>query len=204
VSIALLCLGFRDRCGISEFRHCLPQVHLQLPDRCGHASRIEPAGVETTDECGLPHGQNHDARRSVQQQQPWQQRDAETRRDEIEVISASSLEVAVLEMVECEFRLDVAADSAGACGDVLQGAPAAGQEREAAFTDASSGALQCVVGLVVRGQGLAVAGLFDRGVDAQACAFVSGVGEVGSLSWENAQYSSASAPLSRARLMPWR
>ena len=32
-----------------------------------------------------------------------------------------------------------------------------------------------------RAQGLAVAGLFDRGVDALACAFVSGVGEGGQL-----------------------
>lgn len=70
--------------GSSEFRRSFPQVHLQPPDRCGHASRVEPAGVKATDDGGLRHGQSHNARRSVQQQQPRQQRDAETRRDEVE------------------------------------------------------------------------------------------------------------------------
>ncbi|MET8647343.1 IS110 family transposase, partial [Streptomyces sp. NPDC004675] len=36
-------LDFEDRCGVSDFRRCLPQVRLQPSDRCGHASRVESA-----------------------------------------------------------------------------------------------------------------------------------------------------------------
>ena len=50
-----------------------------------------------------------------------------------EVISAILFDVAVLEMGEDERGTGDVADLAGAGGDVLQGAPAAGEQRESAF-----------------------------------------------------------------------
>src|SRR6266536_4065421 len=80
-------------------------------------------------------------------------------------------------MGEDQCRFDEGADFAGAGGGVLQGAPALGEESEAAFSAAARRSQQQVVGPVVDGQGLAVGGLLDRGVHAVACAFVAGVGQ---------------------------
>lgn len=82
-------------------------------------------------------------------------------------------------MGEDERRCDVVADPAGAGGDSAQRSAAAGEQGEAAFAQASCRAQQGVVGLVVRGECLSVAGLLDRGVDALAGAVVAGVGEGG-------------------------
>jgi len=54
-----------------------------------------------------------------------------------EAISAVSVDVAVLEMGEDERGPGDVADLAGAGGDVLQGAPAAGEQRESAFAQAA-------------------------------------------------------------------
>lgn len=51
------------------------------------------------------------------------------------------------------------ADSAGAGGDVLEGAPPPGEQREPAFAEAAQGPQQHVVGLVVDVQVPAVGGL---------------------------------------------
>ena len=62
-------------------------------------------------------------------------------------------------MGENECRTDEVADSARARGDVLQGAPALGEEREAAFSSAAHRSQEEVVGPVVDGQGPAISGV---------------------------------------------
>ena len=52
-----------------------------------------------------------------------------------EVISAISCDVAMLEMGEDEGGAGDVADFAGACGDVLEGAPAADEQGEPAFAE---------------------------------------------------------------------
>jgi hypothetical protein len=71
------------------------------------------------------------------------------------------------------------ADFAGAGGDVLEGAPAAGEQGEPAFTQAGQGALDGVAGAGVYVQFLPAGGLFDGDEDAEAGAVVAGVGEGG-------------------------
>lgn len=80
-------------------------------------------------------------------------------------------------MDENECGPDEVASSAGAEGDVLECGPAFGQQREAAFAEAAQGAQEGVVGAVVDVEFLAVAGLFERDVDAVTCALVAGVGQ---------------------------
>jgi hypothetical protein len=68
------------------------------------------------------------------------------------------------------------ADLAGADGDVLECPPAAGEQGEAAFAQAAQGSLQGVAGAGAD-VGFAVAGgIAQRDVDADACAFVAGIG----------------------------
>jgi hypothetical protein len=62
----------------------------------------------------------------------------------------------------CECGFDDVADPAGAGGDVVQGAPAAGEHGEAAFAQASQAAEQRVVGAGVGVEDLAARGLSDR------------------------------------------
>ena len=59
-----------------------------------------------------------------------------------EVISAISFDVAVLEMGEDECGAGNVADLAGAGGDVLESAPALGEQGEPAFAEAAQGALE--------------------------------------------------------------
>jgi hypothetical protein len=54
-----------------------------------------------------------------------------------EVISAISCDVAVFEMGEYKCGAGDVADLAGACGDVLEGAPAAGEQGEPALAEAA-------------------------------------------------------------------
>jgi hypothetical protein len=72
----------------------------------------------------------------------------------------------VLDCCEHKRGLGEFADAAGADGDALEGAPAAGEQGEAGFTDAANRAQQRVVGLAVRGEDLPTAGLLDRRLNA--------------------------------------
>jgi hypothetical protein len=83
----------------------------------------------------------------------------------------------VLELGEYLSRGDDVADAGRAGGDALQGAPAAGEQGEAALAEGAGGAVQPVVALMVDGQNVAVGRLLDRGVDAVAGAVVAPVGE---------------------------
>jgi hypothetical protein len=74
---------------------------------------------------------------------------------------------------------DDVADPAWADGGVPQCFPTSDQDREAAFALPAQTAKQPVVGAVVDREPAAVGGLLDRGLDAVACAFVSGVGQGG-------------------------
>ena len=71
------------------------------------------------------------------------------------------------------------ADFARACGDVLEGAPAAGEQGEPAFSQAAQRALDGVAGAGIDIEVAAVGGLFDRDVDAYAGAVVAGAGQAG-------------------------
>src|SRR5437667_8960457 len=71
------------------------------------------------------------------------------------------------------------ADFAGAGGDVLEGAPALVEQGEPAFAQAAQGALDGVAGAVINVQLPAAWGLFDGNQDADAGAFISGVGQRG-------------------------
>ena len=77
-------------------------------------------------------------------------------------------------------------DSAGAESDVLQGAPALGEQGEPAFAEAAQGSQQGVAGAGVEVEFSAVAGLLHRGEDAFSGAFVSGVGQHGHRGGERA------------------
>ena len=66
--------------------------------------------------------------------------------------------MAVFEPCEHKCGLGEFAEAAGADGDPLECSPAAGEQREAAFAEAAGGAVQGVVGLVVRGEGLSADG----------------------------------------------
>ena len=71
------------------------------------------------------------------------------------------------------------ADLAGAGGDVLQGAPAAGEQRESAFAQAAQGALEGVAGAGADIEFPPVCGLLGGDVDADACAVIAGVSQGG-------------------------
>jgi hypothetical protein len=68
---------------------------------------------------------------------------------------------------------------AGAGGDVLQGAPAAGEQRESAFAQAAQRALEGVAGASADIELSPVCGLLDGDVDADARAVIAGVSEGG-------------------------
>src|SRR5262245_41138784 len=86
----------------------------------------------------------------------------------IDVISANSCDVAVLEMGEDECGAGDIADFAGAGGDVLEGAPPLVEQGEPAFAEAAEGALDGVAGAVIDVQFPAAWGLFDRNEDSDA------------------------------------
>jgi len=71
------------------------------------------------------------------------------------------------------------ADFAGAGGDVLEGAPAAGEQGEAAFARAAQRALDGVAGAVADVEFPPAGRLFDRNVHADARAVISQVGQGG-------------------------
>jgi hypothetical protein len=68
-----------------------------------------------------------------------------------------------------------AADFAGAGGDVLQGAPPAGEQGEPAFAQAAQGPLDRITGAGIDVEFPAAGGLFDGNQDADARALISGV-----------------------------
>ncbi|WP_433359121.1 BRCT domain-containing protein [Streptosporangium sp. CA-115845] len=72
----------------------------------------------------------------------------------------------MFEIGENECGFDDVADSAGVGGDVLEGAPALGEQGEAAFSRAAQGAQEGIAGVEVEGP--AVGRLFDRGENADA------------------------------------
>src|SRR5580658_1327956 len=67
----------------------------------------------------------------------------------VQVISENFLEVFVLPVGQDEGGAGYLGDPAGACGDVLEGAPAAGEQGEAAFALAAQPALEEVAGELV-------------------------------------------------------
>src|SRR5436305_4781689 len=71
------------------------------------------------------------------------------------------------------------ADFAGAGGDVLQGAPPAGEQGEPAFTQAAQRPLKSVIGAGADIQLPAAGRLFDWDVDADARTVISRVGQGG-------------------------
>jgi len=93
------------------------------------------------------------------------------------VISANLCDVAVLEMGEDERGAGDVADFAGAGGDVLEGAPSAGEQREPAFAEAAQGSLEGVAGTGIDIEVAPVGWLSDRDVDADSGAVVAGVGQ---------------------------
>src|SRR5215831_6687830 len=90
-----------------------------------------------------------------------------------------SSEVAVLEMGEDEGGAGDGADLAGACGDVLEGAPALVEQGEPAFAQAAQGPVDGVAGAGVDIEVLAAGGLFDGDQDADAGAVVAEVSKGG-------------------------
>src|SRR5215470_15496691 len=74
------------------------------------------------------------------------------------------------------------ADLAGACGDVLEGAPALVEQGEPAFAQAAKGPLDGVAGAGADIEVLAAGGLFDGNQDADAGAVVAEVGKGGQVS----------------------
>jgi hypothetical protein len=68
-------------------------------------------------------------------------------------------------------------DFAGANGDVLEGAPAAGEQREAAFAQAAHGPLERIAGAVADIELAVRGGLADRDVDADSGALIAWIGQ---------------------------
>jgi hypothetical protein len=66
-------------------------------------------------------------------------------------------------------------DPARAGGDVLEGAPALGEQGETAFSEAAQRPPESVAGPGVDVEVPAAGELFNRGVDAEAGAFIAGV-----------------------------
>src|SRR5437879_3190660 len=83
-----------------------------------------------------------------------------------EVISANLCDVAVLEMGQDERGAGDVAVFAGAGSDVLEGAPAAGEQGEPAFSETAQRALDCVAGASSDIGFAAASGLPDRDEDA--------------------------------------
>jgi len=73
-------------------------------------------------------------------------------------------------MGEDERGAGYVADLAGAGSDVVQGAPAAGEQGEPAFAEAARGPLDGVPGTGADIQVPPAGGLFDRDEDADSCA----------------------------------
>src|SRR5208282_5721526 len=96
-----------------------------------------------------------------------------------EVISVNLCDVTVLEMGEDECGAGDVADFAGAGGDVLEGAPALGEQGEPAFPEAAQGPLEGVAGAGADIEFPPVSRLFDGHVDADPGAVVAGVGQGG-------------------------
>jgi hypothetical protein len=84
--------------------------------------------------------------------------------------------VAVLEMGEDEGGAGDVADLAGAGGDVLEGAPALGDQGKPSFAQAAQRALDGVAGAGIDIEVPPARGLFDRDMDADSGAVVTGVG----------------------------
>lgn len=82
----------------------------------------------------------------------------------------------MLEVRESESGLSDIADLSRAGSDVLQQSPPLGEQSEAALTQTAHTTLEFVGGAVFQGQGWPFARPFDRGDDADARAFVSGIG----------------------------
>src|SRR5215471_2296466 len=82
-------------------------------------------------------------------------------------------------MGEDECGAGYVADFAGAGGDVLQGAPAAGEQGEPAFAQAAQGPLDGVAGAGIDVQFTTAGGLLDGNQDADAGAVVARVGQGG-------------------------
>lgn len=85
----------------------------------------------------------------------------------------------MLEMGEDEGGAGDIADLARADGDVLEGAPAAGEQREPAFAGAAQGPQDRLAGAGIDVEFPAAGRLLDRDEDAQARTFVAGVGQGG-------------------------
>ena len=83
----------------------------------------------------------------------------------------------MLEMHEDECCFRDLPDSAGAERDVLEGAPALGQEGEAAFSEGSYRAKERVVRLGVNVKFTSVLWLLHWREDAVTCTFVAGIGQ---------------------------
>ena len=83
-------------------------------------------------------------------------------------------------MGEDERRAGDVADFAGAGGDVVKGAPPAGEQGEPSFPEAAQGMLEGVAGAGIDIEVPAAGELLDRNADAEAGAVISGVGQGGS------------------------
>jgi hypothetical protein len=71
------------------------------------------------------------------------------------------------------------ADLAGAGGDVAEGPPATGEQREPSLAQAAQRALDGVAGTGIDVEFPAASGLFDRNQDADTCAVISRSASVG-------------------------
>src|SRR5215471_20778179 len=80
-------------------------------------------------------------------------------------------------MGEVECGAGDVADLAGAGCDVPEGAPAAGEQREPAFTQAAQGTLDGVAGAGIDIEVSSAGGLLDGNQDADAGALVSRIGQ---------------------------
>ena len=82
-------------------------------------------------------------------------------------------------MGEDECGAGYVAGFAGAGGDVLEGAPALGEQGEPAFAEAAQGAQEGIAGAGGDIEFPSAGGLLDRDLDADAGAVVAGVGQGG-------------------------
>jgi hypothetical protein len=98
-----------------------------------------------------------------------------------EVISAISFDVAVFEMSKNECHPCDVAILAGACGDVLECASAAGDQGESAFSVAARRVQQSIAGMSAEIKFRSLYGLHDRHVEADARGLV--VGSAGRAIW---------------------
>src|ERR1051326_3397113 len=82
-------------------------------------------------------------------------------------------------MGKYERGFDDVADLAGTGGDVMQGAPASGQDGESSLAQTTQSAEQGIVGTGVDIENLPVGRLFDRGEHANTGAVVASIGQRG-------------------------